>query len=72
MFRVTTLETKHTMLQTCFERKDEWAEVVRARILHVHDLPAADAKKQIPMQFASEQRDVKKRKIERPQDEEKK
>ena len=55
--------------------------MVRARILHVHDLPAADAiyhqacsvnfrtKKQIPMQFASEQRDVKKRKIERPQDE---
>ena len=83
VFRVTTLETKHTVLQTCFERKDEWAEVVRARILHVHDLPAADAiyhqacsvnfrtKKQIPMQFASEQRDVKKRKIGRPQDEEK-
>ncbi|CAH3027671.1 unnamed protein product, partial [Porites evermanni] len=42
VFRVTTLETKHTVLQTCFERKDEWAEVVRARILHVHDLPAAD------------------------------
>ena len=37
VFRVTTLETKHTVLQTCFERKDEWAEVVRARILHVHD-----------------------------------
>ena len=83
MFRVTTLETKHTVLQTCFERKDEWAEVVRARILHVHDLPAADVichqacsvnfrtKKQILMQFASEQRDVKKRKIGRPQDEEK-
>ena len=83
MFRVTTLETKHTVLQTCFERKDEWAEVVRARILHVHDLPAADAiyhqacsvnfrtKKQVPMQFASEQPDVKKRKIGRPPDEEK-
>ena len=75
VFRVTTLETKHTVLQTFFERKDEWAEVVRARILYVHDLPADDAiyhqacsvnfrtKKQIPMQFASEQRDVKKRKI---------
>lgn len=83
VFRVTTLETKHTVLQTCFERKDEWAEVVRARILHVHDLPAADAiyhqacsvnfrtKKQVPMQFASEQPDVKKRKIGRPPDEEK-
>ena len=80
---MTTLETKDTVLQTCFERKDAWAEVVRARILHVHDLPAADAiyhqacsvnfrtKKQIPMQFASEQPDVKKRKIGRPQDEEK-
>ena len=33
VFRVTTLETKHTVLQTCFERKDEWAEVVRARII---------------------------------------
>ena len=83
MFRVTTLETKHTVLQTCFERKDEWAEVIRARILHVHDFSAADAiyhqmysvnlrtKKQIPMQFASEQPGVKKRKIGRPQDEEK-
>ena len=57
--------------------------MVRARILHVHDLPAADAiyhqacrvnfrtKKQIPTQFASEQPDVKKRKIERSQVEEK-
>jgi len=83
VFRVTTLKTKHTMLQTCFERKDKWAEVVRARILHVHDLPAADAiyhqacsvnfrtKKQIPIQFASEQPDAKKRKIGRLQDEEK-
>lgn len=55
--------------------------MVRARILQVHDLPAADAvyhqacsvnfrtKKQIPMLFASEQPDVKKRKIGRPQDE---
>ena len=31
VFRMTTLETNHTVLQTCFERKDEWAEVVRAR-----------------------------------------
>lgn len=76
VFRVTTLETKHTVLQTCFERKEEWAEVVRTRILRVHDLPAADAiyhqacnvnfrtKKQIPMQFASEQSDVKKEKLD--------
>ena len=26
VFRVTTLEGKHTVLQTCFERKEEWAE----------------------------------------------
>ena len=26
VFRVTTLESKHTVLQTCFERKEEWAE----------------------------------------------
>ena len=68
VLRVTTLETKHTVLQAYFERKDKWAEVVRARILHVHDLPAADAiyhqacsmnlrtKKQIPMQLPSEQK----------------
>jgi len=24
--RVTTLESKHTVLQTCFERKEDWAE----------------------------------------------
>ena len=62
---------------------DKWAEVVRARILHVRDFPAADAiyhkvcsvnfrtKKRTWMQFASEQPDVRKRKIGRPQDEEK-
>ena len=77
VFRVTTLEAKDTVLQTCSERKDEWAEVVQARILHFYDLPAADAiyhqacsvnfrtKKQIPMLFASEQPNLKKRKIER-------
>ena len=26
VFRVTTLENKHTVLQTRFERKEEWAE----------------------------------------------
>ena len=83
VFKVTTIETKDTVLQTCSERRDEWAEVVQARILHVHDLPAADAiyhqacsvnfrtKKQIPMLFASEEPDLKKRKIARSQAEEK-
>ena len=40
---MTTLDSKDTVLQTCSERKDEWEEVVQARILHFHDLPAADA-----------------------------
>ena len=64
-FRVTTLETKDSVLKVCEERGDSWAEVVKARLLHVHDLPAADAiyhqpcsvnfrtKKQIPSIYAS-------------------
>ena len=83
VFRVTTLETKDTVLEICSEREDLWAEVVQARILHVHDSVAADAvyhqacsvnfrtKKQIPKLFASDEPDHKKRKIGRPQDEEK-
>ena len=63
------------------ERADDWAEEVRARILQVHDLPAADAiyhqscssnfltKKQIPSTFSFEQPSTKKQKIGRPQDE---
>ena len=43
VFRVTTLETKDTVLEICSERDDLWAEVVQARILHVHDSVAADA-----------------------------
>ena len=42
-FRVTTIETKDMILRICSERKDEWSEKVRARLLNVHDLPAADA-----------------------------
>ena len=34
VFKVATLEAKDTVLQTCSERKDEWTEVVQARILH--------------------------------------
>ena len=84
VFRVTTLETRDTVLETCSERGDSWAEVVQARILNVHDLPAAGAvyhqpcsvnfrtKKQMPKVFsASDQPDSKKRKIGRPQDEKK-
>ena len=64
---------------SCEERADDWAEEVCARILQVHDLPAADAiyhqscssnfrtKKQIPSTFSFEQRGTK-QKIGQPQD----
>lgn len=44
IFEVTTLELKETILGICDNRKDDWANAVRARIYNVHDLPAADAK----------------------------
>ena len=40
---VRTVETKDTILAICHERGDDWAKAVQARILHVHDLHAADA-----------------------------
>ena len=40
--RASTLDIQKTLLGTCDERGDDWAEVVHARVLHVHDLPAAD------------------------------
>jgi len=67
-------------MSACEARGDAWAEVVRARVLHVNDLPAADAiyhhtcsthfrtKKQMSRQFFSDQPESKKRKIGRPQD----
>ena len=42
-FSVTTIETKDTILRICSERNDEWSETIRARLMNVHDLPAADA-----------------------------
>ena len=83
IFPVTTLSTKDTILATCQERGDNWANSVRARILHVHDLPAADALyhhtcsinfrtgKQVPKMYVTEQIVRKKTKVGRPQDEEK-
>ena len=83
-FRVTTIETKQTILGICSERKDEWSETVKARLLHVHDLPAADAvyhqtcsvnfhtKKQLLKVYEmGEQPPIKERKVGRPQDEQK-
>ena len=74
-----TIGIKETILKICQERADSWSDVVKARILHVHDLHAADAiyhqtcsvnfrtKKQMPMaQFATE--DFKRPKLGRPQD----
>ena len=43
VFKCTLIETRKTLLDACDDRNDEWGESVRARILGVHDLPAADA-----------------------------
>ena len=40
---VRTVETKDTVLAVCQEKGDDWANAVQERILHVHDLHAADA-----------------------------
>ena len=40
---VRTIETKDTILAICQERGDSWANAVQGRLLHVHDLCAADA-----------------------------
>lgn len=83
-FKVTILEIKDTVLEICSKRgNDSWAEIVRGRLLHVHDLPAADAmyhqvcsvnfrtEKQIPKMYAKYQPECKRGKIGRPKDEEK-
>ena len=41
--KVLTIEFKDNLLSKCDKRHDNWAEIVRARVLNVHDLPAADA-----------------------------
>ena len=81
VYRVTLLDVQDVVRRVCEERADDWAEEVRARILQVHDLPAADAiyhqscssnfrtKKQIPSTFSFEQPSTKKQEIGRPQDE---
>ena len=40
---VATRESKDTLLEQCFTRRDIWADRVRARLLAVNDLHAADA-----------------------------
>ena len=84
-FSVTTIETKDTILKICSERNDEWSEAVSARLMNVHDLPAADAvyhqtcnvnfrtNRQLPQLYETDELPAaKKRKVGRPQNEEKK
>lgn len=75
---VRTVETRDTILAVCKERGDDWANVVQARLLHVHNLHAADAvyhrvcstnfrtMKQIPASDAPEDCSSKKIKVGRP------
>ena len=81
--QVTTIDMKDTIMVTCSERQDAWSEVVLARIVHVHDLPAADAMydqtcsvnfrtgKQVPKMFLTDEPVHKKKRVGRPQDDEK-
>ena len=83
VFKVTTLDMKDTIMATCSERRDAWSEVVQTRVMHVHDLPAADAMyhqkcsvnfrtgKQISKMFVTDEPPQKKKRVGRPQDEEK-
>ena len=40
---MATRESKKTLLDQCFTRRDAWVDRVRAWLLAVHDLPATDA-----------------------------
>ena len=83
IFKVTTLDMKGTRMARCSERRDAWSEVVQTRIMHVYDLPAADAAyhqkcsvnfrtgKQILNMFVTDEPRQKKKRVGRPQDEEK-
>lgn len=78
--QVKTVGLKNTVLATCNERADSWSDTVKARILHVHDLHAADAvyhqtcsvnfrtKKQMPMTQMTGNEETKRAKLGRPRD----
>ena len=78
VLQVKTIGIKETVLKICQERADSWSDTVKARILHVHDLHAADAlyhqtcsvnfrtKKQMPMSQSIAE-DSKRLKLGRPQ-----
>ena len=67
VFKVTTIEMKDTVLVICSERRNPWSDAVQARIMHIHDLPVADAmyhqtcsvnfrtRKQTPKVFVTEE-----------------
>ena len=79
VLQVKTIGLKDTLLTTCCERADSWSDTVKARILHVHDLHAADAVyhqtcsvnfrtgKQMPMVQLASTGDSKRPKLGRPQ-----
>ena len=79
---VRTVELKDTILAVCEERMDVWTDAVKKRIMHVHDLHAADAvyhqicsvnfrtKKNIPATFSGDDSCAKKVKLGRPEDKE--
>ena len=80
-FSVTAIETKDNILKICLERNDEWSEAVSAWLMNVHDLPAADqtcnvnfrTNRQLPQLYETDELPAaKKRKVGRPQNEEKK
>lgn len=66
---------KDTILATCCEIQDEWSDIVQARIMQVHNLPAADTVyhqtcsvnfrtgKQIPKMFVTDEPTHKKKKL---------
>ena len=80
--KVKTIEFKDIIMVTCSERNDDWADTVKARILHVHDLHAADAvnhqtcsvnfrtKKQMPTAKFTNTDGSKKAKLGRPRSDE--
>ena len=74
---ITLTECKDSLLQKCLTRSDAWADAVRARLLIVCDLPAADAiyhqacssnfrtGKLIPLNFVHNETAQKKQKLGR-------
>ena len=82
VFPVQTVELRDTILAMFHERGDTWADAVQARLLHIHDLHAADAvyhggcsvnfrtKKQIPAIYQQEMSSSKRAKLGRPKDKE--